>query len=59
MAGGCAARAAAGPFIPVAGCKTGRLFRQAARLPWGGAYCLSDAMSITNRYFTSLFSIRS
>lgn len=24
-----------------------------------GAYCLSDAMSITNRYFTSLFSIRS
>lgn len=47
MAGGCAARAAAGPFIPV------------ARFAWGGAYCLSDAMSITNRYFTSLFSIRS
>lgn len=23
------------------------------------AYCLIDAMSITNRYFTSLFSIRS
>ncbi len=33
--------------------------RQAARFVWGVAYCLIDAMSITNRYFTSLFSIRS
>ncbi len=31
----------------------------AARFVWRVAYCLSDAMSTTNRYFTSLFSIRS
>ncbi len=31
----------------------------AARFAWGAAYCLSDAISTTNRYFTSLFSIRS